>query len=665
MLTKYILHFEEFDYELRDDDLRNWDDIKVSYKRSDFDGVTRSFTSEFEFVGNAREQLLSLYLASGINSKADISVITESNRWEPETRYRFPLDFSTVSFDAFSFKINSVDSSLAGKIKSGKNTKFEYDTKKSIMVHDGTMVFDRIVFYEGVEYVLTGGNNLDDGDISMPIYEGDTKPYMGRIVEEQHYGVISNEDQTNDSSGFMFVAKKNLSVTCFIDVSITNMAWQYISFRPFIIREGNKSYPSPRENGSPFYDLELKGGDKVGIEYYHKADFIWKVDFVGRVSARFNWYTKGQSCDIPVFRPETVLRAILGSLTDTDGKDFRIHFSDYDKRLADTYIMAAEDIRGLASARLYSSFDDFSGWMSAVFGYTYYLGNDDKSIFFIHRNELFRADATVKTLKNVREVDYNVDSSQIYSDINLGYDKQDYNEPNGRYEFNFDVIYKNRCDCSDKSLSLKSKYRADGYGIEFLVRDKEATTTDTDSDQSVFFMLCKESGGKLIPDRETVKVSDKILGVGTFDQTLNLVSEYVPTEIAESLVNAAFNPLACLMANFAYIRVQRQKGITYSSSSGARIAFSTKLLKFWGGLYVIGMPILQELADELPKAFATVGVVEVSTDDVDDIADVNEIVEFSDQGMIYRGYIKEVDINYAMEECVTYKLIVKEIMYDN
>lgn len=35
------------------DDLKNWDDFELSQKRSNYDGVVRSYSTSFEFVNNA------------------------------------------------------------------------------------------------------------------------------------------------------------------------------------------------------------------------------------------------------------------------------------------------------------------------------------------------------------------------------------------------------------------------------------------------------------------------------------------------------------------------------------------------------------------------------------------------------------------------------------
>ena len=40
------------------DDLENWDEVKASFKRNDYDGVIRTFSNKFSFAWDARILLL-------------------------------------------------------------------------------------------------------------------------------------------------------------------------------------------------------------------------------------------------------------------------------------------------------------------------------------------------------------------------------------------------------------------------------------------------------------------------------------------------------------------------------------------------------------------------------------------------------------------------------
>jgi hypothetical protein len=62
----------------------------------------------------------------------------------------------------------------------------------------------------------------------------------------------------------------------------------------------------------------------------------------------------------------------------------------------------------------------------------------------------------------------------------------------------------------------------------------------------------------------------------------------------------------------------------------------------------------------LDKPLATPGVVEFTTDEVD-LPDADRVFEVESDGMLYRGFLQEVDLKYAKTEAATYKLIVKDI----
>ena len=62
MLTKYILTIGSEKHEISSAQVRNWDQLLCAYSRKDFNGIVRSFSSKFEFVNEAYDLLLDLYL---------------------------------------------------------------------------------------------------------------------------------------------------------------------------------------------------------------------------------------------------------------------------------------------------------------------------------------------------------------------------------------------------------------------------------------------------------------------------------------------------------------------------------------------------------------------------------------------------------------------------
>lgn len=155
MLTKYILEIDGKDYELGSDDIMNWDEILCAYKRIDYSGVTRSFTSQFQFVNRAYELIMAAYLRDGLMTKVILKFYTITNRWGWEKRFEFPLDIASLSWTDYVLSVNCLDDSLAASIKARKSTKYEFVVGQDLPIAN-TLNYDRIAMSNMVQHVITG-----------------------------------------------------------------------------------------------------------------------------------------------------------------------------------------------------------------------------------------------------------------------------------------------------------------------------------------------------------------------------------------------------------------------------------------------------------------------------------------------------------------------------
>lgn len=818
MQTKFYLHYDNIRYELKDDDLYNWDQIMCSYRRNNFDGVVRSFSSQFYFVNQAKEILLGLYLQDRHNAQAAISVHTLTDRWDWEEKFSCTLDFSTVSWEGEIFKINAIDNnSLAALINANKGTKYEFSIGEEIS-RDSIFKFDRVPMKESLTYGFTQGvyASGNSADIYVTFANG-LLPWVGNKGKEISVnGTIDwQDDQTTDTDSYLFKAVKDIDVTLSFDLEWwTNNGALKVGLAIVILRNGMAVPTSGIESGNGGHfaslfnpDYHNQGTlsnigelpDPSGIDeserdksYSVINDIVWELKyngvgytwvrsnktvkeyFVDRLNKTvslslkkgdvvkmtnsvdynqpsatvriinssfiFSWTAKGNSENVDVFTPKKIathlIRKIVNGAINPD-----IRISSYDGRLSDTYLIAADSLRGMSDAKFYSSFNEFCDWMSTVFGYIYYLGDpepskykniqvcgqiegtpwmyideifhgpvniadivyipahakflyhnesegkcyskwsgyemyndpvtghprtdtlfrinelsetdlyyfeeyegsslypslydnpeeyidkDTQTIYFVHRSEILNPSAEVKKIRNCRDVKYNVDSAVIYSSITAGYDKKDYDNKNGRGEFNFNNTYSTGCNATDKTLSLLSKYRADCYGMEFAVQKRGENTTDTKNDQDVFFVLCKSIDGELIADK----------------------SMPITNSLAGGVFNGAFSPMACIRANAGFISLQAEEMILkFASSTGN------------SEIEIDGESMSADITLNTP--LATSGWIEFTTDEIDDIASVDDLIEVADEnGVLYRGFLKEVDVKYTKTEAVKYKLIVKDI----
>ena len=302
-------------------------------------------------------------------------------------------------------------------------------------------------------------------------------------------------------------------------------------------------------------------------------------------------------------RPATLLQAILDKMT--SGVTTAIA-ADTAGTLAETYLVAAESLRNISNAKIYTSFKDFTDWMEAVFGYTYRI--DGNTLTFTHRSNVF-VNTVCKVFESINNVKYSVNDSQIYASVEAGYSKKDYSEIDGRYETNFTNYYSTGYIVTDNKLSLLSKYRADTYGIEFTLRNREDETTDDKSDNDVF-----------------------VIHVTTVAGT----SAYRPNN------NTAYSPSVCVENNEGFIAAMGNGSdveLAMTSSDGAN-----------------------ELEDiTCSDALFTVGELEFTTDDTTLPADLHALVQLDHGGYRYTGYIKEAEARFGKINGVEYTLIVKSL----
>lgn len=278
--------------------------------------------------------------------------------------------------------------------------------------------------------------------------------------------------------------------------------------------------------------------------------------------------------------------------------------------LADTYIIPAESLRMMPDAKVYSTFQQFADWMSAVFGYTYRIvGNE---VQFVHRSEVF-SDSSVKAIEDVTGVKYSIAKDLIYTEVDAGYSKKEYGEINGRLEANFTNYYSTGYNVNDKKLSLISKYRADSYGIEFTIRkgEKESDTKDDKNDEDVFIL------------RATVD---------------NDVLKYTASK------NDAYNPAVCVANNAAYIA---------ALGNGSAVTLEVTSSDGNNALNNITIP-----AD---TALFTAGVLEFTTDDMTIPEEWDGLVQVDRDGYRYRGFISKASARYGRQSGMEYELIIKDI----
>lgn len=642
------------------DDLKNWDDFELAYKRSNYDGVIRSFSTKFEFVNRSYELLKEEFAKNYLSSKAGIAFYKRNNSWNWDKIFHCTLDFGTYSEDGMVVSINAVDDNLAAIIKAKRNILYEYPV---VDLYTRSLNYDGLKFQYEAKYVLGGNTYESDGVQYVNITKvfGGTYAYTIPIYKLSNSElpsldspIIFSDAQFTESSleegvpfaealadvhiDFNFTTDyyvhiyegivKNIKLRIFKKDSgrAIEDVWSHYSdgFYKYI----NEIIPIDLIKGQKVYFMmELTFGAPISEGSFTKnvvdvvfPNFSLGISFMSRIN----------TVNIDVISPITVLGKLLDSMTDST-ETYSGLIDDYDPRmsmdrLSTSYIMAAESARGLPNAKLYTSYKKFCDWMEAEFGYVPVI--NENTVTFMHRDKLFTSTVVKDLGTEINDYEFSVNDSLIYSSVKVGYDKEDYDSVNGRDEFRFTNEFSTGLNLRDNTLSLISPYRADAYGIEFLVQKRGEDTTDNDSDNDVFFVSCDQDGVNL-----------KLYRAYTPSQLSGLLSP-------ETMFNFQYSPRFMLEANKKYI------------------GSCTGMLKFTSsdGNSDVAINGVKE-TDDFPTSgrLFTVSEVEVKTSDMSTPSDLTGLVSFSNKGEIITGYIKQMSLNVAKEKAATYTLIVKEV----
>lgn len=629
--------------------IKNWDEIESSFKRNDYDGVVRSFSNSFEFVKGARKLLVDEYKKNYLKSSASIVIYTRNNSWTWTERFKCALNFSTLKDDGFTLSINAVDDSVAALIKSKKGTQYEYVVGE--VCEQEKMLYDGLDIKNLVSYIA-GGTSLETNtpDMSVNMVETTDRPFvMPMYISDSEYLIkksltLIDSPQINDVLAdladdvyFLKCERQKtvkVSLSFIMDIAHTLDESYFLTCQLAQIKSSGEMITSPiyrvlqHESGSVMNQslvvddratISLNAGDRLVLMMFSSKTYTTAT--FRNFKCEVKWDDRIDPLSLDVIKPETILNRLLKSMNGGADGLKGVITSSGEKRLDNCMILAAESCKKYPNAKIYTSFTKFANWMSYVFGYVYDING--KVITFRPRKDYF-SDNVVKVISDYSGYNMSVNASLIYSQLNIGYEKQDYESVNGRDEFRFTNIYNTGNTITDNKMEMISPYRADAYGIEFLAQKVGEDTTDNSSDNTVFFVCANLVDGQYILDR-----TESIEGVISPSTMFNVM--YSPS----SMIEANKGYLGGFVADLSFAS---SEGNTDISINGNK---ENRNISIQGGLF-------------------SVGEVEIETSDVELPEDMTGLVEFEHQGEIVQGYYKSADFSYSRTKSAKITLILKK-----
>lgn len=631
-------------------DLVNWDDVEMSFKRNDYDGVVRSFSTKFEFSGGAYSLLLREYQSNYLKSSATIVFYVRNNSWLLNEKFRCALDYSTFTYTDISCEINAVDNSLASLIKAKKGTQYEYLVSE--LKEAKPLYYDRLMMDSKIDWTVP--SDTEDSSVSYEMTMGTAERYYTvpfyilsseiatkNIIEvfDSSLNTYTTLDELHKNYFIKNISDRSISMNLKLGIKLKISATMG-SFLSFLCvkynetsKEEKKIYEISKMKTDPIYVITIN--ENIVLEPQESLIIYFNYPYIPvniPTTATFydmstpltiSFMERDTPANISVIKPTTLLNRLLKSITGDNSVIGEIT-NTTDARLDKTVIAPAESIRGIPNAKIYTSYTKFANWMSSVFGFVPVIG--DNKVTFVHRDVLFQ-DKLVKDLKDdTVDLNYNVSSSMIYSRLKVGYDKQDYDSVNGRDEFHFTNEYTTGITLTENAKELISPYRADAYGIEFLAAKRGEDTTDNDSDSDIFFVGAALEGGKY----KLVRSGYTISGVIS----------------PSTMFNAMYSQRYMIEANARYLAAFAEQ-LSFTSSDGN------------SDVEINGVRETNDIA--LGNRLFTVGELSVETGDQGTPSDLSGYIRIEKNGNIYKGFVKSVSYNHGKAKPVKYSLIVKSV----
>lgn len=667
----YYLRVFEGDFIDVTQNIENLDSLENVLSRDGVSGVISEVSFEISFVLSAKDFVKDIFFRKGLYGKALLKIYRRGNF---DNDYKLikdiNLDFSTYQEYADRVTVEAAKFDLLEIINSEGKTKYEVlvseisDTKKwkyermnfinngvyELVTSDMTVaqITDLIAFSlnlssselipgEGIDFVsqtLTYGktnyfiqNNGKSVNMHIKmmfkfIFEGEIKvhnPFETEIDKNSLLSIqlyrLSSEGNFKERIKSWFLAPETLSID---GEKYTGIFSDTMNVDKIVTIEPNEriclGFSSVNNRGmavtiqSGYYRFEsLEEGNKPILTAYYT--------------------TKSQkSHKIDIIDPTTLMQHYLNDMSGVNGLfSVQINWSESNYK---TMLIAAESIRQIPGAKLYGSPNDFFDWMK-VLGYEYDI--DGTKLIFNFRDEYFKSSFAAMSMRKdeIADLIIKADNTYAYTSVEIGYDKQDYDTMDGRCEpngmFSYTTGYITR---TDNKLSLISPYRADSIGIEMLCQESDKQTTDTDSDNDVFFVALKENSEDY-SEYKDIYIEDKNFS-------------------SLKLFNAPFNPYYLIKRNQSLIGINADK-VKFKATDMSRTA-----------IIIDNGQSVDPYADQIisKKLFEPIiyNFAAGSNKDLPDHAVRNGLVKINWKDEIYTGFIKEIRKNYASDTETTWEL---------
>jgi hypothetical protein len=624
-----------------------WQETALQYTRNvTYGGIVRTSTTPFGFVKDGAKILRYLWYTSGVEAKGNLAIGKLDRADLVVKKYYYgALNFSQATDGKDKMECEVTEAGLSMMIKANENTKYEVDLDVPEAVplrHNG------LILKANVSYAIQQGPAGNGASLIGCIFITSEGTFRDIVFNTTYSFISGNVVPPASADSTDYVIRNDGPAQTFTLSFKYTVTWDFL---------GSHHVDFSISNGISFISNELVYSSPAGENLTVNVEFTKTVTlqqgerlFITASGVASNdkyTYAEGgtmnvtfdyryRQTEIKCLRPLYVFQKLIEKIT--DGK-FTAS-SNLLSTLAKDYVLTSGDgIRGISGAKIKTSLKDFFTSYNARFCIG--LGNHDE-VAVIEPKASFYTTEVIADLGEVADCQVTNATDYLYNTLKIGWPAQDYDDVNGKDEFNNTHNYTSPVKRFAKEMDLTAPYRTDAYGIEFTrINLAGKNTTDNESDNDVFIINITDdgSGGYILNRPPYTAISGVRAG--------------------SSIFNVELSPARCLIANGAFLHVGMDlldSGSLTFQTTEKNAALSTTL----DGVTIAENQnfLIGSLAAKLflPKVFDIDCRVPVN---IVNLIEANPYgkIQFKWLGNTYRGYIMEAAQQPATNAKQAFKLL--------
>ncbi len=498
------------------DDPEGWQDEAVQFVRNPvLFGVFRSMSATFSFKKTSAKILRWLWYNFGIQAFAKLVILRRNNINQNVAYYSGNMDFTQSDDNEMGFDINIMEGGIVEYISANKDTTYEVPMNVPQAID---VVMDGIEMFSNVKAEVYADTLLNIENVLVPNLHNSGSVNIGILVadSETQYPSIEFNTFTSYLEGgnppipkdiwpldwwLKATAPSHVTANAVLRASAATGLW---FIRLYIYNESAGTSRlinlATGSTGGFVQDLEIPIAIDINMINGEKAWLFWEMDVSGDAEfVSFGHFPKLDNDTITLVytyrKPATVvkmhdplyvLESIVRQMTNNEYGAESLLLSDETK--AKLFSLTCGDaIRGFADAIMRITLMEFFKGYNCRFGVGMGTTNTGKLIIEVKKH--FYNDNNLVDLGEVKDCKFKPYLEGIPNNIKIGCQNKEYDDVNGRNEFNTPVEWSTPITKHAKELDLMSPIRFDCYGAERLRIDLEGKpTTDSISDNDTFMI---------------------------------------------------------------------------------------------------------------------------------------------------------------------------------